>query len=62
MINRKKERILDVNILLKDDNEGTNVEVRDVVVTDSFVVLIFLDGSRLYLNNDRISAINVKEK
>lgn len=63
MFNKKKtERILDVSILLKDDDDVINVEVEDIMLTNTFVVLFYLDGKRDYINNDVISEIEVKER
>lgn len=63
MFNKKKtERILDVSILLKDDDDVINVEVEDIMLTNTFVVLFYLDGKRDYINNDVISGIEVKER
>jgi hypothetical protein len=59
---KKKERILDVSILLKDDDEQINIEVTDILLTNGFVVLFYLDGKRDYLNNDIIYCIQAKER
>ena len=63
MFNKKKtERILDVSILLKDDDEPINIEVTDILLTNGFVVLFYPNGIRDYLNNDVIAGIQAKER
>lgn len=63
MFNKKKsERIIDVSILLKDDVDAINVQVKDILLTNGYVVLFYLDGKRDYLNNDIIYAIQAKER
>ena len=63
MFNKKKtERILDASILLKDDTEPFSVELRDILLTNGFVVLFYLNGKCDYLNGDVITVIQVQER
>ncbi len=62
MFNKNKtERIIKIRILLKDDDDLIDYDVKDILLTNGFVVLFMMDGTRNYLNQDRVECIECVE-